>query len=201
MTIGEYARMINGEGWLEGSKPCQLTVIPCQGYDHDQFYRLPIKPSPNLPNAAAVYLYPSLGLFEGTIVSVGRGTDRPFQCIGFPGNRVGDHHFTPVSMPGAKDPPYRNVECTGLDLQAYGGFQSRMERKLRLHWLIGFYREAVEQAGFFNSFFDKLAGGPDLRERIVRGEDEDTIRASWRPGLQAFMKVRAKYLLYDDFQR
>ncbi len=199
MTIGEYARMINGEGWLTGGLKCDLTVIPCAGWDHRQFYQLPVRPSPNLPNASAVYLYPSLGLFEGTVVSVGRGTDRPFQCIGYPGSVVGQYHFTPVSMPGAKDPPYKGRECTGIDLQAYGGFQSRMEKRLRLHWLIGSYREASDKAGFFNSFFDKLAGGPDLRERVLRGEDEDTIRASWQPALHAFMKVRQKYLLYDDF--
>lgn len=199
MTIGEYARMINGEGWLKSGRKCDLTVIECTGYDHGQFYQLPVKPSPNLPNASSVYLYPSLGLFEGTIVSVGRGTDRPFQCIGYPGDPVGQFHFTPVSMPGAKDPPYKGKECIGIDLQAYGGFQSRMEKRLRLHWLIGLYREAPDKPAFFNSFFDKLVGGPDLRERIVRGEDEDTIRATWQPALQAFMKVRQKYLLYDDF--
>ncbi len=199
MTIGEYARMINGEGWLSGARRCDLTVIECAGYDHGYHYQLPVKPSPNLPNASAVYLYPSLGLFEGTIVSVGRGTEKPFQCIGYPGNPVGQYHFTPVSMPGAKDPPYMGKECTGIDLQAYGGFQSRMEKRIRLHWLIGFYREAPDKSSFFNSFFDTLAGGADLRERIVRGEDEDTIRASWQPALQAFMKVRKKYLLYDDF--
>lgn len=199
MTIGEYARMINGEGWLKGGRRCDLTVIECEGYGHGQFPVLEGRPSPNLPNMAAIYLYPSLCLFEGTVVSVGRGTDRPFQCIGYPGNTVGQYRFTPVGMPGAKDPPYKGQECVGIDLQAYGGFQSRMEKRLRLHWLMASYREAADKPGFFTPFFDKLAGGSDLRERIVRGEDEDTIRASWRPGLQTFMKVRRKYLLYDDF--
>jgi len=201
MTVGEYARMINGEGWLAGGRTCDLTVIACTGYDHNVFYDLPVKPSPNLPNMAAVYLYPSLTLFEGTGVSVGRGTDRPFQCIGYPGNPVGQFHFTPVSGPGSKEPPHKGVECTGLDLREYGSFQSRMEKRLRLHWLIGFYVAATDKPGFFNSFFDKLAGGPDLRERIVRGEDEETIRASWQPGLQEFMKVRARYLIYADFTK
>lgn len=199
MTVGEYAGMINGEGWLKGGRKCDLTVIPCTGYDHGRMVQLAIKPSPNLPNASAVYLYPSLGLFEGTVVSVGRGTDRPFQCIGYPGGTVGQFRFTPVSMPGAKDPPYKGVECTGLDLQAYGAFHSRLDRRLHLHWLIGLYREAAYKPGFFNSYFDHLAGGPDLRERIVRGEDEDTIRASWQPALLAYKKVRQRYLLYDDF--
>ncbi|MBK7383741.1 MAG: DUF1343 domain-containing protein [Flavobacteriales bacterium] len=200
MTVGEYARMINGEGWLKGGRKCDLTVIACKGYTHSTFYEPPVRPSPNLPNIPAMYLYPSLGLFEGTIVSVGRGTDHPFQCIGYPGNSVGQFHFTPKSMPGAKDPPHKGRLCAGLDLQAYGGFQSRMEKRLRLHWLIGFYAETADKAAFFNAFFDKLAGGPDLRERIVRGEDEDTIRASWEPGLKSFKTMRKKYLLYDDFK-
>jgi uncharacterized protein YbbC (DUF1343 family) len=199
MTIGEYARMINGEGWLKGARKCDLTVVECTGYDHSRFYQLPVKPSPNLPNASAVYLYPSLGLFEGTTVSVGRGTELPFQCIGYPGNPIGQYHFTPVSRAGAKEPPHKDQECIGIDLRAYGAFQSRMEKQIRIHWLIGFYQEAPNKEGFFNSFFDTLAGGADLRERIIRGEQEDTIRASWQPALQAFKKVRMKYLLYDDF--
>ena len=201
MTIGEYARMINGEGWLAGGLKCDLTVVECEHYDHNRFYELPVKPSPNLPNASAVYLYPSLGLFEGTVVSVGRGTTKPFQCIGFPGNTVGQYHFTPQPTLGAKDPPHKGKECTGIDLSAYGVFQSRMERRIRLHWLIGFYQEAADKAHFFIPFFDTLAGGKDLRERIIKGEDEETIRASWQPGLRAFIKVRQKYLLYDDFVR
>lgn len=201
MTIGEYARMINGEHWLKGEVTCDLSVIACTGYDHSVFYELPVKPSPNLPNMAAVYLYPSLGLFEGTVVSVGRGTDRPFQCVGYPGNPVGQFHFTPVSMPGAKDPPHKGVECTGIDLQEYGSFQSRMEKRLRLHWLIGLYEGAKDKPGFFNSFFDQLAGGADLRERVIKGGGEESIRASWQAALDAFMKIRGKYLLYADFSR
>ena len=199
MTAGEYARMINGEGWLKTGRKCDLTVIPCEGYSHAVFYVPPVRPSPNLPNVSAIYLYPSLGLFEGTIVSMGRGTELPFQCIGFPGNKVGQFQFTPKSMPGAKEPPHKGKFCTGLDLHAYGSFQSRMERHIRLHWLIEFYAEAADKPGFFNAFFDKLAGGTDLRERIIRGEDEDTIRGSWQPGLKAFKVTRKKYLLYEDF--
>ncbi len=201
MTVGEFARMINGEGWLKGGKPCDLTVISCAHYDHDTEYALPVRPSPNLPNMSAVYLYPSLGLFEGTVVSVGRGTPDPFQVIGYPGNPVGDYSFTPVPMPGAKDPPHKGQLCKGMNVGEYGFFQSRLHRKLRLHWVIGLYREAPDKAAFFNSngFFDKLAGGPDLRTRIIAGQDEDVIRASWQPGIQAFMKKRQGYLLYDDF--
>lgn len=203
MTVGEYAQMINGEGWLKGGVTCSLTVISCLHYDHERQYELPVRPSPNLPNMSAVYLYPSLGLFEGTVVSVGRGTDQPFQCIGYPGNPVGNFTFTPVSMPGAKDPPHKGKVCKGLDLAAYGSFQSRMDRRIRLHWTIGLYRDAPDKEAFFlaNRFFDKLAGDPDLRKRIMAGEDEETIRASWKTDLQAFMRVRQRYLLYDDFMR
>lgn len=198
MTIGEYARMINGERWLKNAVRCDLTVVPCSGYDHATVYDLPVRPSPNLPNMAAVYLYPSLGLFEGTPVSVGRGTDLPFQCIGFPGSGLGAFLFTPRSVPGAKSPPHLGKECKGLDLSEYGTFQSRMDRKLRLHWVIGMYEAAPDKAGFFTPFFDKLAGTARLRERIQAGEDEETIRASWQPGLESFHRIRAKYLLYPD---
>lgn len=201
MTIGEYARMINGEGWLRGGRRCDLTVVECEGWDHGRFHPLPVRPSPNLPNMSAVYLYPSLGLFEGTIVSVGRGTEKPFQCVGYPGNPIGEYRFAPRPMPGAKDPPHLGKTCTGVDLEAYGAFQSRMERRINLQWLIGFYSEAPQKNSFFNSFFDKLAGGKDLRERIVRGESEELIRASWQPGLDAFRTVRKKYLLYPDSVR
>ena len=200
MTIGEYARMINGEGWLKGGMRCDLTVIACAGYAHGQFPQVALPPSPNLPNMSAIYLYPSLGLFEGTVVSVGRGTDKPFQCIGYPGNPVGAHRFTPMPMPGAKEPPYKGKECTGIDLSAYGAFQSRMEKRIHLQWLIGLYQESPAKLSYFNSFFDKLAGGKDLRERIVRGESEETIRASWQPGLEAFRRVRDEYRLYPDFK-
>ncbi len=201
MTVGEYAQMINGEGWLKDKRTCTLTVITCEGYDHETYYQLPVRPSPNLPNMAAVYLYPSLGLFEGTVVSVGRGTEYPFQCIGYPGNPIGDHTFTPKSMPGAQDPPHKGVECRGLDLREYGEFQSRLDRRSKLQWLIGLYQEAPDKKAFFNNFFDKLAGGKHLRERIIAGDDEETIRASWQPELQEFMERRSKYLLYGDVVR
>lgn len=199
MTIGEYAGMINGEGWLEGHARCDMTVITCLGYDHSLFYELPVRPSPNLPNMSAVYLYPSLGLFEGTVVSVGRGTEEPFQCIGYPGCTLGAFSFTPTSRPGASDPPYSGKPCKGMDLREYGSFITRLSPQVHLHWLIGFYQAAQDRAHFFNDFFDKLAGGSALRTAIERGDDEERIRASWKPGLMAFKRVRAKYLLYDDF--
>ena len=196
MTVGEFARMINGEKWLKGGAVCDLSVVACTGYAHHRFYELPVRPSPNLPNMSAVYLYPSLGLFEGTLVSVGRGTDRPFQLIGFPGCTVGRTVFTPVSMPGAKDPPYKGQECRGIDLQEYGSFQSRLNRTLNLQWLIGMYEAAPDRKAFFTPFFDKLAGGPSLREQIQAGWDEERIRTSWQPGLNAFRQLREQYLLY-----
>lgn len=198
MTIGEYAGMINGEGWLKEGRRCELTVITCIGYDHSVHYELPVRPSPNLPNMASVYLYPSLGLFEGTVVSVGRGTEQPFQCIGFPGWAQGTFTFTPRSMPGAKDPPYKDRPCTGLDLREYGGFITRLEPRLHLQWLIIAYGAALDKAAFFTPYFDRLAGNKALREAVVHGDDEDTIRASWAQGLDAFRRVRAKYLLYAD---
>lgn len=196
MTVGEFARMINGEGWLKGKRTCDLTVVRCSGYTHATYYELPIRPSPNLPNASAVYLYPSLGFFEGTVVSVGRGTDKPFQCIGYPGNQLGRYSFTPRSMPGAKEPPHKNKVCTGLDLAEYGAFQARMEHRINLQWLIDMYAAATDKAGFFTSFFDKLTGGAELRRQIVAGMDEPSIRASWRDGLSSFEVVRSRYLLY-----
>lgn len=203
MTVGEFARMINEEKWLKGQRNCALTVIACEGYEHAMTYEPPVRPSPNLPNLSAILLYPSLGLFEGTIVSVGRGTDIPFQCIGYPGNPVGDFTFTPRSMPGASDPPHKGKLCRGFDLQAFGAFQSRMEKRIELQWLIGLVAEAPDRSAFFlaNGYFDRLAGGSDLRQRILAGESEDTIRASWQPGLERFKSMRAKYLLYPDVPR
>jgi uncharacterized protein YbbC (DUF1343 family) len=198
MTIGEFARMINGEGWLGGGLRCELTVVECVGYDHTKFYELPVRPSPNLPNMSAVYLYPSLGLFEGTPVSVGRGTDKPFQCIGWPQGTSGSFRFTPRIMPGAKDPPHLGKECRGFDLSEFGTFYLRLTRQIYLHWLIGMYQAAPDKSTFFTPFFDKLAGGPALRQAIEAGLDEEHIRASWKPALDDFMKIRAKYLLYDD---
>jgi len=199
MTMGEYARMINGEGWLNGGVVCALEVIACANYTHDKEFAPPIPPSPNLPNGASIWLYPSLCLFEGTIVSVGRGTEKPFQCIGYPGCPVGLYHFTPRSMPGAKNPPFLGKECTGLDLQEFGMIQARMDKQLNLQWLVEMYNSAPDKAKFFNPFFDKLAGSSGLREQIISGAEEATIRASWQPGLEQFKKIRAKYLLYPDF--
>ncbi|MCO5276346.1 MAG: DUF1343 domain-containing protein [Flavobacteriales bacterium] len=196
LTIGEYAQMINGQGWLKGGAQCDLTVIPCTGYDHATFYALPVRPSPNLPNMSAVYLYPSLGFFEGTSVSVGRGTDKPFQCIGFPGCTLGDYTFTPRPLPGAKDPPYRDRLCRGLDLSTFGEFYTRADPRIDLQWLIGMYNVSPDKAKFFNAFFNKLAGNASLRQAVEQGRTEEEIRATWQQDLEAFKEMRKPYLLY-----
>jgi uncharacterized protein YbbC (DUF1343 family) len=200
MTVGEYARMINGESWLRDSITCDLTVVSCTGYDHNKFYRLPVKPSPNLPNMASIYLYPALCLFEGTPVSVGRGTDKQFQVLGSPGLEVGPEafRFTPESRPGAKYPKHEGVECRGWD------FSNEDVRQLRtVGKAPGIYRMVYERYGgnadFFTDFFDKLAGGTALREAIVNHTDPEALDAVYVQGLEAFSLIRSKYLLYPDF--
>lgn len=201
MTVGEYAGMVNGEGWLAGQVKCRLQVVPCGGYDHSMLYEAPVKPSPNLPNMRAIYLYPSLCFFEGTIVSVGRGTDKQFQVVGAPGFDLGNFSFTPVSMEGAKNPPQEGKLCRGFDLSdmEIGALQQR--RSLDLSYLIEFYRGAPDKGSFFlkNNFIEKLAGGPDLKKQIVEGRTEAEIRQSWQAGLDKFQLIRKKYLLYPDF--
>jgi uncharacterized protein YbbC (DUF1343 family) len=199
MTIGEYARMINGERWLEAGKQCRLTVIPCQYYHHNETYQLRIKPSPNLPNMTAVYLYPSLCLFEGTIVSVGRGTDKPFQIIGYPEYPVKEFEFTPKSVEGAKNPPYLNVTCYGIDLKNFGKEYFLQRRSLDLSWLIALYKKYPHKEKFFTPFFDKLAGTDELRKQIENGKSEEEIRQSWHQDIVRFLEIRKKYLLYPDF--
>jgi uncharacterized protein YbbC (DUF1343 family) len=199
MTIGEYAKMVNSEGWLAGGIKANLTIIACKNYTHNDAYVLPIPPSPNLPNMASVYLYPSLCLFEGTAVSVGRGTNKPFQRVGFPGLK-GQVSFTPVSLGAAPNPPYKNELCGGYDLDSFSESYIRHYRGLYLLWLEDLYQRYPKQDKFFNSFFDKLAGTPKLREDIRAGKNIDVIKASWQPGLAAFKKIRKKYLLYPDFE-
>ena len=200
MTVGEYAQMINGEKWLKGEIQCDLMVIPCLNYDHQTLYKLPVKPSPNLPNMTAIYLYPSLCLFEGTPVSVGRGTDKPFQIIGYPEFTGQIFSFTPQSMEGAKDPPHKGKACYGLDLSIYKISYFQEKKSLDLSWLIDFYRKHPQKEKFFTAFFDKLAGTDALRKQIEAGKYEKQIRESWQLGLEKFMMVREKYLLYKDFE-
>lgn len=198
MTVGEYARMVNGEGWLQDGVQCDLTVIPCANYTHDTPYELPVKPSPNLPNMRAIYLYPSLCFLEPTVVSIGRGTDKQFQVMGMPGSPVGDYTFTPMPGPGAQYPKHEGVACTGFDLTDQPPRELRHQERIDLSYLLRMYEAAPNQEAFFTSpaFFDKLAGGPDLRNRIEAGQTAAEIRNSWAPGLAAFRQKRTRYLLY-----
>ncbi|MBI2270738.1 MAG: DUF1343 domain-containing protein [Bacteroidetes bacterium] len=200
MTIGEYALMINGEKWLKHAVQCSLKVIPVEGYDHNDYYELPVKPSPNLPNMASVYLYPSLALFEGTVVSVGRGTETPFEVIGHPKLQNAKFQFTPHSIPGASvNPPYKDQLCYGFDLRNFGNLFIKNTKSLYLYWLQGTYKNTPDKATYFNNYFNTLAGTGTLKQQIIDGVDEITIRKSWEPGLKQFKEIRKKYLLYKDF--
>jgi uncharacterized protein YbbC (DUF1343 family) len=200
MTIGEYAQMILGENWLSGGKKCSLKVIPLKNYDRNDFYQLPVRPSPNLPNMASVYLYPSLCFFEGTIVSVGRGTPKPFQQFGYPGMKSNGYTFKPVSTPGASlDPPYKGEECSGFDVSFYGDMYMKYSRKLYLFWLLETYKNSGLKEKFFNPYFRNLAGNDVLKEQIMSGKSEEEIRKTWASDLQKFKEVRKKYLIYPDF--
>ena len=196
MTVGEYAQMVNGEGWLKGGVKCDLTVIKCQNYDHKTYYNLPVKPSPNLPNQTAVYLYPSICFFEGTNLSLGRGTTFPFQVFGSPDLPDRGFSFTPESVPGAKNPPLLGVKCYGTDLRDAIKMQLVPKGELNLDWIINAYNEFPQKDKFFTSYFDVLAGGPVLREQIQKGMISRQIRATWKESLQKFGKIREKYLLY-----
>jgi uncharacterized protein YbbC (DUF1343 family) len=200
MTVGEYARMVNGEGWLGDGLTCDLTVITVRNYSHSDFYELPVRPSPNLPNKYAVYLYPSLCLFEGTVASLGRGTEKPFQVIGHPLYPGRDYRFTPRPMPGASQPPLSGEECFGYDLTDYARRMDEHPPQLNLSWLIDFHNKLSDKTPFFNNFFNRLAGNATLQKQIEQGMSEEEIRATWQEGLDAFKLIRKKYLLYDDFE-
>ena len=189
MTIGEYAKMINGENWI--SKRCDLTVIEMENYTHDMHYDLPIKPSPNLPNSKSINLYPSLCLFEGTNISIGRGTDYPFQHFGAP-YLESNYSFTPKSGEGSKYPKHKNIECFGTDLR----FQDNYLTDINLNWIINSYNNCPYKEKFFTNFFDKLAGTDKLRLQIIDGKTEKEIKGSWIEGLDEFKLTRKKYLLY-----
>ena len=188
MTIGEYAKMINGEDWI--SKPCNLLVVPMIFYQREKPYSLPIKPSPNLPNDKAVNLYPSLCLFEGTSVSVGRGTEYPFQHFGAPYLKE-SYMFTPVSGPGSKYPKHENKTCFGIDLR-----QNSLQTELNLDWLIDSYNNAPNKEKFFNNFFNNLAGTDLLKEQIISGMSSKAIKNNWQKDLVTFCEMRRPYLLY-----
>jgi len=196
MTIGEYAKMINYEGWLTNSIKADLTVIPIKNYNHYLPYSLPIKPSPNLPNDIAINLYPSLCFFEGTNVSVGRGTDKQFQIYGSPflKSKTANYSFTPQSNTGAKYPKHQGQQSTGFDLS-----NTEKLSKINLQYLIDAYLATPDKNDFFikNGFFTKLAGTKKLQQQIESGLTESQIKATWKEGLETFKLIRAKYLIYD----
>lgn len=196
MTIGEYAGLINGEGWLKSGIKCDLEIIKCTNYTHKSFYELPIKPSPNLPNQNSIYLYPSTCFFEGTVLSLGRGTSFPFQVFGSPLLPDRGFSFTPKSVPGAMNPPLLGVRCYGTDLRNALNDKIVPQPSINLEWIISAYNDFPNKEKFFIDYFDVLAGGPELREQIVKGMSSEEIRATWIPGLQEFEKIRSKYLLY-----
>lgn len=198
LTIGEYGAMVNGEGWIK--HPCKLQVVYCKNYNPQERYRLPIPPSPNLPNHNAILLYPSLCFFEGAPVSVGRGTDKPFQIIGAPWFPFGDFYFTPKPREGAPQPLFADRRCRGYDLTNFAEDFLEDEPQLHLGWLISAYnayKQTSNTAPFFRPFFDLLAGTDELRKSIEAGKDEGLISQEWLPQIARYTTIRAKYSHYD----
>ncbi|HLF34414.1 MAG TPA: DUF1343 domain-containing protein [Cyclobacteriaceae bacterium] len=191
LTIGELAGMINGEKWLSGALQCKLKVIPISNYNHNTRYSLPYRPSPNLPNDQSIRLYPSLCLFEGTIMSLGRGTEFPFQVVGYPDSISGDFVFTPVGTEGNANPKYKGRTCFGKDYQGMDPVPN-----FSLSFIIDFYYKLGKKYDFFNDYFDKLAGNSELRKQIIAGFSEEEIRITWAEDLSRFKELRNKYLLY-----
>ncbi|MFP4065705.1 MAG: exo-beta-N-acetylmuramidase NamZ domain-containing protein [Bacteroidales bacterium] len=198
MTVGEYALMVNGEGWLKNERKTDLRVIPVAGYSRDVRYSLPVAPSPNLPNMRAVYLYPSLCFFEGTPVSVGRGTDKPFQQFGHPDLPASayPHRFIPESRSESVNPPQLGEECHGMDLGQQTENSLAKKSRINLEYLLEAYHHYPDKSRFFNPYFEKLTGTTRLREQIEAGYSASAIRASWQDELRAFRQLRAPYLLY-----
>ncbi len=199
LTVGELALMINGEGWLANGQKCDLTVIPVKNYDHLMHYKLPVVPSPSLPNEVSVRLYASLCLFEATDISVGRGTDYPFQVVGYPDPLFGEFTFTPGVKSGMQIHVEQKGElCYGIDLRDI----NLLDEKFTLKYLLEFYSKFASKDKFFANpdFFDKLAGTDELRKQIVAGWSEERIRKSWESDLIEYKKMRKKYLLYKDFE-
>lgn len=193
MTIGEYAQMINGEGWLAKQVKCDIRIITMKNYDHNSPYSLPVRPSPNLPNDLSINLYPSLCFFEGTIASAGRGTNQQFQIFGAPGlpSEYFPYQFTPQSNEGAKYPKFKGELCNGLDLS-----DTKKLSRLNLEWLVEAYVGFGKKPEFFNSFFTKLAGTKKLQEQIEKGYTYPEIRKTWIRDLADYDKMRQPYLLY-----
>ena len=197
MTFGEYAGMVNGEGWLTGGIKCDLKVITCSNYTHSTMYQLPVIPSPNLPNMNSIYLYPSLCFAEGTVLSCGRGTDFAFQVLGAPEIPDTGFSFTPKPSFGSSNPKHNGVACYGIDLRnaTQDGLVPKPE--MNIGWIIDMYNAYPDKEKFFTGYFDTLAGSSTLREQIISGMTTEAIRNTWKEGLDKFKVTRAKYLLYD----
>ncbi|MDR6301192.1 exo-beta-N-acetylmuramidase NamZ family protein [Mesonia maritima] len=193
MTIGEYAQMINGEKWLKNEAICDLMVIKMKNYAHQKTYSLPIKPSPNLPNDQAINLYPSLCFFEGTNVNAGRGTDLQFQVFGSPDLPASffEYSYIPKPNEGAKYPKNEGQTCYGMNLSSAEKFSA-----INLSWLLKAYEHTTNKKEFFNNFFEKLAGTAKLQQQIEAGMSEKEIKATWKNGLENYLEMRKKYLLY-----
>lgn len=197
MTLGELALMVNGERWLPNNRVCDLTVIKCKNYTHQTMYQVPIAPSPNLPNMKSIYLYPSTCLFEGTPVSLGRGTSFPFQVYGHPKMKGYTFSFTPKSVPGAKNPPLLNQKCYGVDLRDIPD-EDIYNKGIDLSYIIDAYKNLKMGDKFFTSFFEKLIGVSYVRDMIVQGKTSDEIKAMWKNDVEKFKVQRKPYLLYEE---
>jgi uncharacterized protein YbbC (DUF1343 family) len=199
LTVAELAFMINEEGWLKDKKKVDLHYVLCKDYDHKKIYELPIKPSPNLPNMTSVLYYPTVGLLEGSSLSVGRGTEKPFQYVGHPELTDGYVKFTPKSMPGAKHPKWEGKECNGYDVNDNGIDYIVSKKGIGLACILKAY-SSVPKEDFFKSSFNKLAGNSELQLQIKFLDHEDSIRKSWEADLKTYKEMRKKYLLYADFE-
>lgn len=197
LTMGEIANMANGEGWLADGKKVNLKVVKCQNYTHRSRYILPIAPSPNLPNMRSIYLYPSTCYFEATPVSLGRGTDKPFQCYGHPNMKGYKYSFTPRSIPGAKFPPQLNKECFGVDLTNLSDDEI-IKEGINLEYIIDAYNNLNLDDHFFRSFFELLIGKKEIRKMIKQGKSAKEIEATWADDVEKFKKQRKPYLLYAE---
>lgn len=197
MTLGELAGMVNGEHWLPASRTCDITVIKCRNYTHQTMYRLPIPPSPNLPDMKAIYLYPSTCFFEATPVSLGRGTSLPFQVYGHPNMKGYNYSFTPRSLPGAKNPPQLNRVCYGVNLSGLSD-EEIWKKGVDLSYVIDAYRNLNLDDHFFRPFFELLVGTDYVRKMIKEGKSADEIKAMWQEDVAKFKKQRKPYLLYQE---
>ncbi len=199
MTIGEYALMVNEERWMKNEIKCNLKIVKLSNYNRNKIYNLSVHPSPNLQTTEAILLYPSLCFFEGTNVSIGRGTEHPFEIIGSPEFSKGSYSFIPKSIKGVADnPKYLGKKCNGYYLKEFANNYLRSYYHLYLFWLKGFYDDSKNKSEFFTSYFDKLAGSDKLRKQIIAGKTIEEIQKSWEEDLLEFLKIREKYLLYPD---